>query len=83
MLDNNNNLIKNLKLNFGKNGKNGQGGQGGSVLIYCEEINGSGDISATGGDGIIGGKGGDVNIITKKNNFSGKINVSGGKTNKK
>jgi hypothetical protein len=83
MLDNNNNLIKNLKLNFGKNSKKGQGGQGGSILIYCEEISGSGEISATGGDGIIGGEGGSINVIANKNNFSGKINVSGGKTIKK
>ena len=61
----------------------GQGGQGGSVLIFCEEIKGNGEINVDGGNGLIGGKGGNINIIAKKNNLTGKLNAKGGKSLKK
>lgn len=73
------NLVKDLKLTFGRGAKKGQGGDGGQILIVSEKIKGKGAISTDGGDGLAGGKGGKIHIKTKQNLFSGKISAKGGK----
>lgn len=63
------------KIQFGKSGKKGEGGNGGTIVIFTEEMTGSGVILA---DGEMGGKGGNIHIEAKRNSFKGKISAKGG-----
>jgi hypothetical protein len=65
---------------FGPSGKKSQGGDGGTIMIFAEQVVGSGAMLADGGDGEMGGKGGNIHIETRTNNFKGKISANGGKS---
>lgn len=78
------NIIEKLQviLNLGNKKKfsHGSGGDAGQIFIAARKIEGSGRITADGGEGNIGGKGGRITLISEDNQFGGEISAKGGKS---